>query len=65
MGEARHGRNGGSSGAERLMSMDLNPEVLHDEGAFDRLHAKIAKAFTSDHARRFWQKKQAATLGAR
>ena len=64
--EATHGRrDGGVSSAERLIAdMHLNPDVLHDDAAFDRLHSKTSKPLTGDHARRFWQRKMRATLGA-
>jgi hypothetical protein len=65
--ETDHGRRmGGLTSAERMVSsLGHNPAALSDEEAWNRLHARVGKSFSSEHARQFWKKKAAATVGAR
>jgi hypothetical protein len=65
--ETDHGRRmGGLTSAERIVSsLGHNPETLHDEQAWDTIHAHVGKSFSNEHVRQLWKKKAAATLGAR
>ena len=57
--------NGRRGAARLVLSLGHDPTAIHDEEAWNRAHARVAKSFSNDHVRKFWTKKQAATLGAR
>jgi hypothetical protein len=55
--------DGGCSTAARYVNtLGVGAEALTDEG-FDRVHAYVARPFSSEHVRKFWTKKMQRTLG--
>jgi len=44
--------------AERMcLSLGFGPDILRDETAWDRAHARVGRAFSNEHVRAFWTRK--------